>query len=672
MTPVDSPLIWQNDDVSMYSSEYNEVPDVLPLGIETARLPFSQPFIGMAAIATAFPSPPRNWYTQQYLQSNTNWSNPVMSASYPASSVYDSLTQLPKLNFVPRDTMPGSSVYSSSVLTDDEDTRSSDKDFFSHQKSQVNTYSPIKPAEKTKIFPHTQVQSPPAKQSAWEAQFHSKIRSPPANNSAWEAQAYSKVEPSVVKTTEHSSILRMESDCAFLSQPNVRSTGLQTHHMPFTSDLENLLEPRPHQSLFRGIDESLSYIFDANTGEVDSLGEQTLNIGTLAQIRSIGTFLIHRPQKSKRHFRHESLVLRQIVEHAPEAALQPGSECRVNIVANGPSRFIADFDLFMSEEQHGHLESASTPIPCSSSAADNSEEMSIIHPGQIFPSRSSSTILKTFEYPFAPVTYETTVAGFPCMADVMKRPNTSTTPPRRRQVAFAKARRIITVGGTTREEDETTCEPTKSTREKQESKSAGFLSQFEDLKEDWHHDDQDFLHIGEHVGDYNISQQDIERGNATKYALICLQNRLVKVNTKLKKTKALEQALELRHQSHIDAVERVTKLDNEVSVLKAKEQAGKIVFDRMMSEKLVEIASKDKELQTLREVCENEPVTKELAELHEALRGSRNGKVEYLRLAEESLKLLKRADDRQEQAEQELQTARIALTFAELNTQSAK
>ena len=99
---------------------------------------------------------------------------------------------------------------------------------------------------------------------------------------------------------------------------------------------------------------------------------------------------------------------------------------------------------------------------------------------------------------------------------------------------------------------------------------------------------------------------------------------------------------------------------------------GKFVFQRMMSDKLVELMSKDKELETLRTMCHNRPVTTELAELHETLLDSSQSKLEYLRLAEDSFDLLKRADERQAQAEHDTQTAKIAQTFAELNQQSAE
>jgi hypothetical protein len=110
----------------------------------------------------------------------------------------------------------------------------------------------------------------------------------------------------------------------------------------------------------------------------------------------------------------------------------------------------------------------------------------------------------------------------------------------------------------------------------------------------------------------------------------------------------------------------------EVSILQAREIAGKVVFDQMISDKLVELASKESELETLRMLCNSEPVTTELAELHEALREFRKSKLEYLRLAEDSFALLQRADERQAQAEHEMHTAKITQTFTDMEKQGAE
>jgi hypothetical protein len=61
-----------------------------------------------------------------------------------------------------------------------------------------------------------------------------------------------------------------------------------------------------------------------------------------------------------------------------------------------------------------------------------------------------------------------------------------------------------------------------------------------------------------------------------------------------------------------------------------------------------------------------------LAKLHKALHESRKDNLEILRHSEETFKLLKRADDRQGEAERDTQTAKIAQTFAEINQESAE
>ena len=101
------------------------------------------------------------------------------------------------------------------------------------------------------------------------------------------------------------------------------------------------------------------------------------------------------------------------------------------------------------------------------------------------------------------------------------------------------------------------------------------LSVMQDLKDDWHQDDQDFLHIGEHVAGYEVLQEEIDRDNATKDAITCIQSRLASAQSKLVDIESLERALELRHKSYTDAAERAVELAREVSILKAREDARK-------------------------------------------------------------------------------------------------
>lgn len=194
----------------------------------------------------------------------------------------------------------------------------------------------------------------------------------------------------------------------------------------------------------------------------------------------------------------------------------------------------------------------------------------------------------------------------------------------------------------------------------------------EDLKEDLHQDDLYFLHIGDHVAGYEIPQEDIDRNVATKGAFTCLQTRLATAHTKLVAMESLEKALDLRHKHYNNTDKRAVVLATEISTLKAREGADKKVFERMMSEKLVELESKDKEIEVLRVMCQTVPATEELAELQKDLLESRSSKLEYLGLAEDYFNLLERADKRQEQAKHEAEAAKIAETFAKLEQQSAK
>jgi hypothetical protein len=194
------------------------------------------------------------------------------------------------------------------------------------------------------------------------------------------------------------------------------------------------------------------------------------------------------------------------------------------------------------------------------------------------------------------------------------------------------------------------------------------------------------LHIGEHVAGLEVQQEEIDRENATKDAITCLQTRLVSATRKIvelestshsldsyeheselseirgqlqhamKRIKGLnkiilnqgkdidealttidnlcidiskleaeitikkdqilreqenlfvqkniydgvENAFELRRKDYADTAQRAAELSKDLSILEAREEAGKIVFDRMMTDKLVEIVMKDKELETLR------------------------------------------------------------------------
>ena len=586
---------------------------------------------------------------------------PVLPTSYPASLPRESFSELPNLDFGSRKKLRASSIYSSCIPACDADSRKSSQYFYSPQRSQVNTYSPVKPQEQARLFPFTSQQSPPAGDSAREAQ----LQNMPAS--------------SFVQTAHVSPDSSDEDNCVSTSEAFFYSDELEDS-LPGTEvpsrHLGQVFEPGPPQLILDSIADVLG-----NTFEDSCKTLAAISVGTFGRISrhkaekhasSTGTVLVQNFQENAQRLRAEAQMLHQLIRYAPHSILQEGPGRRVQLVSAGPARFITDFDLFTTEEQHASIEVIDNPVHYSSSVRKDNNEVSGTHEAQINTSEPSSSMPATFEYPFNPDAYEIAVADDPKTVDVVTRPNLLAAPPRHKQVNFSKFRRIITTGGTMTEENEAICELTESHNEGQGLKNAALLSGFPDLKDDWHIDDQDFLHIGYHVVGYERSEQDIIRDNATKDAVRFLQIHLAYAYNKLKSIKSLERALDFRHQSHLDATAEVAQLSKDLSDLKAKEAAGKVVFDRMISNMLIDNASKDKELETLRELCNNQPVTKELADLYDALRESRAGKFEYLQHAEESFNLLKRADDRQARAEQEAHTARVGQTFAEMNQQSAE
>ena len=517
------------------------------------------------------------------------------------------------------------------------------------KRARLDTYSPIKLVEHADLFPRTVT------------------KSPPATNSAREAHLRCTIKPYVLETAD---AFLLNREIPFSGSEGICHTSTIDEYSraceASTRRLENFFEPRPSQLISDSIAEVLAKSSDDESEGLTPLDEQTSDesfeglAGTAAF--STGTVLTYRPEENTQRFLRDSLVLRQLVQRLPKAILQPGKEHRVSIVANGPSGVIGGFDLFASDEKHGSIQIMSTLHQFSSPNMTDQKEAVELVPEQEKSTDRSSDVLESFDYPFIPISFDTTVTGGPRMVES---PQSSPKPPHRKQVAFAKARRIITYGGTTTEEDEATFEQSKHAEKDLPSK-------FVDLNDGWHSDDQDLIDIGKHVAAYEVPRADRRRTKATIHALICLQICLARAHTKLLEIKSLEEALELRHKSHTDAVEQVADLTRKVAGLEAREAAGKAVFDQMMSTKLIELAWKDKELEALQKLCKSPSIAQELAELHQSLRELRQSNIEYIRISEDSFRLLQRADDRQAQAEQASQTARIAQTFAEMNQQSAE
>jgi hypothetical protein len=66
------------------------------------------------------------------------------------------------------------------------------------------------------------------------------------------------------------------------------------------------------------------------------------------------------------------------------------------------------------------------------------------------------------------------------------------------------------------------------------------LSELQDLKDDWHLHDEDLAHIGDRFLGHEIEQDHLDRENATKDAISCLQTRLASTMTKLAQLKSTE------------------------------------------------------------------------------------------------------------------------------------
>lgn len=131
-------------------------------------------------------------------------------------------------------------------------------------------------------------------------------------------------------------------------------------------------------------------------------------------------------------------------------------------------------------------------------------------------------------------------------------------------------------------------------------------------------------------------------------------------------------AFAMRREKLADALERLAETSKEVTVLRAKEEASKVVFDRMMAEKSLEIASKDQELESLRKILAGNPLAVEVTQLHESMHDSRWGMLKAMGQAEATMKALEGADDKQALAEHEVHQAKIAQTFTQISLEEAE
>ena len=634
---------------------------MLPLGLEEENAPLIRPFVGLAQIQTAYPSLASNWYTQQYLQTNANWSMPVIPASCPPSSPRQSYPELPNLDFGLRKSLRASSVYSPFTPGHIKNTQPSSKGLSSPQNSRLSTYSPIKSGEYAQLFPRTYVQSPPADEAAREAQKHNTPKG------------------SLAETADGKSDLLDDEEYRSTSEIFYNSVDVgDDHHHRITTEvstchLEHVLEPKISQFPFGSIAEALTEISEDNSETSAVLqraasGRNSRHFAA-AGASSAAMIRVQCAQQDTLCCRLNSLMLRQLIDSAPEWILRTGAERRVQVIAGGPSRFSPGF---AADQQYGLIQMVSNSGSNLASSADNSAEAPGTQPQRASTRKPASICSGNFKYPFTPNVYETAVANVPSMRDTINPPSSLHASPQERKVRFARVRRTFTIGGTMGEEQEGMNDSTRTKQEVLGSQSVDLLAEWPDLSENWHQEDQDFLDIREHASAYKMSWEDIKRYMAMTRAIRCLQTSLTAANTRLMNVRSLEQALEQRHDSHIDTDKRNTELIDEITALKARVNAGKVVFDQMMSEKLIEIGSKDQEIDTLWALCNDEALKTQLAELQVDLTELRKGKLECIRIVEEYVQLLKRADDRQCHAEQEAQTARVAQTFAQMNQQSAE
>jgi hypothetical protein len=453
------------------------VPDVLPLGIEENELRLSPPFIGRATIESRQSAMRHNWYTQQYVEANAEWSLPRMHPSDSVSSLNESLPRFPPLDFGQRENLSASSVYSLFPPTQDAEKKNPIPDLLLSQKSRPNIYSPIKLGECVEFFSDTNDPSPPAVESVREAKsYRLRLRS--------------------FDTIDSRSIL---------SGPHDTSTD---------------------EAFFLGAE---AVVYAADGASDNEIATSTF---------STGTVIVNLPSEKTPSFHRNSLVLDQLVQYAPEAEFQPGPEHQVQITAPGLSHVITSFDLFATEEQYEIIDLANDTTPYTSSAVNTIEEAAGTQQEQTDTTDPSSPISETFDEKFVLEAYQRVIANVPTMADVLNSTKIANSTPHNKQVTFAKVRRIITLAGTIREEYDAVCDSTGPSWGRRVSILVDLISEMQDLKDDWYQDDQDLLHIGEHIAGDEIPQQDIDRDNATKDALTCLQIRLASAQTKIMELEA--------------------------------------------------------------------------------------------------------------------------------------
>ena len=501
---------------------------MLPLALVEENARFLRPFIGLADIQRAYPSPANNWYTQKYLHSNANWSMPVLPASRPPSSPHESYPELPKLDFGPRKGLPASSVYSSFTPGHDKNTKSSSNSLLSPQYPRLSTYSPIKRGEQVRMFPRTYKESPPADEAAREAQRHDT----PECSLVERADARSDL----LDDEEYRSASEVFYNGVDVDNDDDDGNDHITTKVP-TSLLEYVLEPKSSHFPFGSIAETLADTSEDSTETLAVLQRAAYgrNSRHFAATGASSTAMIHVqfPKRDTRCCHLNSLVLRQLSESAADSILRTGAERRVQVIAKGLSRFISGFDLFASEQQYGLIQTVGKSGSCLASSAENSAEAPETQPERVSTRKPASICAGSFKYPFNPDVYDTKVGDVLSMRNTTDSPGSLHAPPQKQKVTFAKVRRTITIGGTMGEEQEGMNDDTGTKQEMLSSRSVNLLAEWPDLEDNWHHEDQDFLHIGEHVSDHEISRKDRRRERATQFAISCLQNSLASANTRL-------------------------------------------------------------------------------------------------------------------------------------------
>jgi hypothetical protein len=259
----------------------------------------------------------------------------------PVSSVYSTFPPVPQGLAHPETPSPqfGDLIHYSPIGSSPFTPAPQEPETPSPQRSNLITYSPIGSFGQAETFSPGFTSSRPASFLAREAQRQAFYGMP-------------RVEQTALTLSEGS---------LYDSNSEVQATAFTTP----THDLDQFFEPTPARVSFVTIDGVFAFPQDPEfqapvTPAQELEDEDTEDAASRAVLRAVstGTVLLHRRSEDRERVRRQSLVLRQVRQHTPEAVMRPSPRQAVQIVAEGPTRVMQGFDLFVELEQEVSVEGA--------------------------------------------------------------------------------------------------------------------------------------------------------------------------------------------------------------------------------------------------------------------------------------------------------------------------